>query len=309
MQKIRQEAEAALKRSADSMKRYADYNLRDAPKLVPGQKVWLDVSQYTTDRPSKKLGDKRLGPYPILEVYPNAVKLKLPHQIRIHPVVNISDVRPYQASTIPDQTTAPPPPVTVEGEEQYEVEKILNSRIWRRGLQYFIKWKGYPTESNTWEPASHLKHSPTLVCDFHRAHPQLPSPQSLSLATLSHSADPQPQCVFTDPVITREEWERTRHIPTKPIQFPTYQPKHHRNYGNNSTTKGKKPQRQSGQHEVWITEAAATQHDQLIKSPRARFPTSHATVPNWMIDSFVEQTTPSPEPESASHTHRPEYDA
>ncbi len=54
----------------------------------------------------------------------------------------------------------PPPPDLVNGEEQYEIEKVLDSRErkvrgktgepWRWTTDYFVKWKGYRPESNTW---------------------------------------------------------------------------------------------------------------------------------------------------------------
>jgi hypothetical protein len=36
----------------------------------------------------------------------------------------------------------------VEGEEEYEVEEILNARYFRRRLQYLVKWQGYGNEDN-----------------------------------------------------------------------------------------------------------------------------------------------------------------
>src|SRR5258708_11176663 len=45
-----------------------------------------------------------------------------------------------------------PPPELEEGEEEYEVEKILDHRKFSRGrkLQYLINWKGYPDSENQW---------------------------------------------------------------------------------------------------------------------------------------------------------------
>ena len=36
--------------------------------------------------------------------------------------------------------------------QEYEVEQILQ----QRGQQYLVKWKGYLTTKNTWEPREHL---------------------------------------------------------------------------------------------------------------------------------------------------------
>ena len=47
-----------------------------------------------------------------------------------------------------------PPAITVDGEEEWEVERILRKRIKGRQYQVLIKWKGYFTP--TWEPAAAL---------------------------------------------------------------------------------------------------------------------------------------------------------
>ncbi|CAJ0947736.1 unnamed protein product [Ranitomeya imitator] len=67
----------------------------------------------------------------------------------------------------------PPAPVLVEGELEYIVEKIWDSRVSRRKLQYLVKWKGYAQEDNSWVFASDV-HAPDLVRAFHVAHPGRP---------------------------------------------------------------------------------------------------------------------------------------
>jgi hypothetical protein len=72
-------------------------------------------------------------------------------------------------------TNTQPPPEIIEGEdEHYEVETILNARPTpnRRGIQYLVKWKGYPDSENTWIPASGMKHAMDLVHEYHRRHPR-----------------------------------------------------------------------------------------------------------------------------------------
>jgi len=51
--------------------------------------------------------------------------------MKIHPMfhVHVSLLEPYHISIIPGRTHKPPPPIVVDGEQEYEVEKILNSRI------------------------------------------------------------------------------------------------------------------------------------------------------------------------------------
>ena len=48
-------------------------------------------------------------------------------------------------------------------ENEYEVEKILDSRVTKNKKQYKVKWFGYPESEYTWEPIDHLKSCQKLV--------------------------------------------------------------------------------------------------------------------------------------------------
>ncbi|TFK57829.1 chromo domain-like protein, partial [Pluteus cervinus] len=54
-----------------------------------------------------------------------------------------------------------------EGEEEFEVEEVLGSRMYRRKLQYLVKWKGYGIEHNEWIPYQDM-HSDRLINEFHK---------------------------------------------------------------------------------------------------------------------------------------------
>jgi hypothetical protein len=51
---------------------------------------------------------------------------------------HVSLLKPYHASTIPGRIHDPPPPIEIDGEHEYEIEDILNSRIYNHQLQYFV---------------------------------------------------------------------------------------------------------------------------------------------------------------------------
>ena len=68
----------------------------------------------------------------------------------------------------------PPPPIVRDGIEEYEVEKILDSRIFRGKVEYLVRWKGYGVEEDEWCPVRDVQGSKQLVAEFHRTHPQAP---------------------------------------------------------------------------------------------------------------------------------------
>ena len=105
-----------------------------------------------------------------------AYRLGLPKTMRIHPVFHVMLLESYKQSDIPGRTCPPPPPVRIEGEIEYEVEAVLNSKIDKCNgvLQYLIRWKGCPDTDNTWEPASNVKNAAKLVEQFHKRYPHKP---------------------------------------------------------------------------------------------------------------------------------------
>lgn len=49
----------------------------------------------------------------------------------------------WKGNEVNGKLPPPPEPVEVEGEEEYEVEEILDSKVVGKGLRYLVKWKGY----------------------------------------------------------------------------------------------------------------------------------------------------------------------
>jgi len=68
----------------------------------------------------------------------------------LHPVFNVVKLSPAPDNLIVRRRRNPSPLLElVDGEEEYVVEKILNSRMFLRKLQYLVKWEGYGIEGNT----------------------------------------------------------------------------------------------------------------------------------------------------------------
>jgi hypothetical protein len=79
-------------------------------------------------------------------------RLELPTQWSIHPVFHIDLLTPYRETITHGANYQRPPPDLVDNEEEYEVETILDSRLFgrRKRLQYLVKWAGYPDSDNMW---------------------------------------------------------------------------------------------------------------------------------------------------------------
>ncbi|CAJ0936069.1 unnamed protein product [Ranitomeya imitator] len=107
----------------------------------------------------------------------------------------------------------PPAPVLVEGELEYIVEKILDSRVSRRRLQYLVKWKGYAQEDNSWVFASDV-HAPDLVRAFHVAHPGRPGGSDSQEGSYKSDVNSKPRkerTAFTKEQIRELEAEFAHH--------------------------------------------------------------------------------------------------
>jgi len=126
-----EKAKSAICKAQEDMTWYYNQKRTPAPMYKPGDRVYLDASDIKTTRPSPKLSHRRLGPFEIeRQVGPLAYHLKLPHGMRqLHPVFNVVKLSAAPEDPILGRTLqAPPPPIVVDREEEWEVEEILDSR-------------------------------------------------------------------------------------------------------------------------------------------------------------------------------------
>ncbi len=88
-------------------------------------------------------------------------------QWSIHDVFHIDLLTPYRETDIHGSNYSRPTPDLVDNEEEYEVEKILDTRQFGRGRkkQYLIKWKGYPDSDNEWVNHKDI-HAPEAIREF-----------------------------------------------------------------------------------------------------------------------------------------------
>jgi hypothetical protein len=131
------EAQAALAKLKDDMARYYNQQRTPAPKFVIGDKVFLEASDISTTRPTKDFAHQYLGPYPIVHpVDLHVYCLKLPKLMsHLHLVFHAGKLMPVPSDPIEGrQACLPRPPKIVGGEERYEVEEVIDSRMRGRKL-------------------------------------------------------------------------------------------------------------------------------------------------------------------------------
>jgi hypothetical protein len=108
---------------------YADQRRNPAPLFEQGDLVWLNTRNIRTRRPSRKLDHRKIGPFKVFEIIgSHAYRLELPDTIRIHNVFHVSLLSFANGDPYPGQYLPPPPPVEVDGEEEYEGDEILDSK-------------------------------------------------------------------------------------------------------------------------------------------------------------------------------------
>ena len=103
------------------------------------------------------------------------MRLAQPESIQVHPVFHVSLLEHAADKPFPGQRVERPLPVVVNGEEEYCVDEVLDSREygrWRK-LQYLLKWSGYDLQ--TWEAAENMNGLQALD-SFHVLYPGKPGP-------------------------------------------------------------------------------------------------------------------------------------
>ncbi|CCO33426.1 Retrotransposable element Tf2 155 kDa protein type 3 [Rhizoctonia solani AG-1 IB] len=139
------EIASALQQSKEQM-------TQGKPMEVPiifdvGELAWMDARNINLKTKSPKLTDQWLGPFKITKKKSDTMYcLGLPETMRVPNVFYgglLSKVKKDKTCKWENR----PPPITVDGEEEYIVEGIMDSRRHKKGKwEYLVKWKGYGPE-------------------------------------------------------------------------------------------------------------------------------------------------------------------
>ncbi|CDI82849.1 hypothetical protein EPH_0011410 [Eimeria praecox] len=155
-------------------KHYADTRRREVEYAV-GDKVWLSSKHLPPLNTCPKFEPRFRGPFAITERTGSvAYRLAFPPTYECHDVFHVSQL-------VPDRPRAPeeePQEAVVEGPrtrdaagnptDQYEVDYIMDQRGSGDEAYYLVKWRDFPEDQATWEPASHLEGCPALLHAWRR---------------------------------------------------------------------------------------------------------------------------------------------
>jgi hypothetical protein len=134
LDELHQELRKAIVSAQELYQRSADKHRLPPPDFKIGDRVFVKAQFFRTTRPSKKLAEKFLGPFEIIaQAGSLSWTLRLPESMRaVHPVFHVSMLEPCVPNIIPERIRPPPPPVTIDGEPEFEVSEILDSKIDKR---------------------------------------------------------------------------------------------------------------------------------------------------------------------------------
>ena len=139
---------------------------RVPPKFKIGDSVMIKSDHMNwpgVDLLGKHLKPPFIGPFKVkgFNSTKTAAKLEWDNpRIRVHPTQPVSRCQKYEADKCAyrkGNRPQPPSNLVDEEDEAYdEIEKIVGKKLIRGNIYYLIKWVGYHSRHNTWEPAHHL---------------------------------------------------------------------------------------------------------------------------------------------------------
>lgn len=178
---IMQQSQNRMSKATNAHRRPIDFDV--------GDKVWVSTKNWKTERPSRKLDHQMAGPFPIIAREGHSYRLQLPHSMKIHPVFSPDRLRRAADDPLPGQANEPPPPIIISGDQEWEVQEIIATRLHYGKLQYRAHWVGYD-EDLEWYPAVNFRNSPHLIRRFHLSNPDQPGPpRSLREWMTAHEND------------------------------------------------------------------------------------------------------------------------
>jgi len=147
MNKTLKFARESLAKTREQMMKQVNKHRKEVDYEIES-KMFLNERNIVTARSFKKLDDKMLDSFINLGPVDSSYKLELSESMRVHDVFHSDLLRSAADDSLPDQKNELSGSIVVNDEDEWEIDDILNSRRYRRRLQYRVKWNGYDNDLN-----------------------------------------------------------------------------------------------------------------------------------------------------------------
>ena len=162
-----EKAQARMESSTNQYRRPIDWKV--------GDQVYLSRRNLQVTQPSRKLANQWSGPFRILEQVGHAYRLQLPEGSKIHDVFSPDVLLKHPDTPLVGQENPKPSAEIINSEEEWEIDKILASKLIRNKLKYQVSWIGHDPDPE-WYVASSFIGSPHKLRAFHERFPDAAGP-------------------------------------------------------------------------------------------------------------------------------------
>src|ERR1700682_620155 len=180
------------------------------------EQVWLEGTNLKLPYDNRKLSPKRYGPFRVAaKILETSYQLDLPQSWKIHPVFHATLLTPYKETEVHGPNFIEPPPEIIEGEPEWEVEKILSERRYRNKKQYLIRGKNYSPAHDSWTDIADIS-APDAIKQYHESHQNLS--QHTTRTTKQKGGKATPRAYIRTTYVAEEK--TTTSLPTSMSSVP-----------------------------------------------------------------------------------------
>ena len=148
---------------------------RESPSWDVGDRVLVSTENF---KGYNKLKEKYIGPFKIVEKLNEVTyRVELPSKYRVHNVFHSSLLKTSNESdpeAFPNRSiinTQPPVVKSInDGEDEWEIEKLVAKRKRRNRIEYLVRWKGWSSEYDEWKTVDQLNNARRLMKEYDAKH-------------------------------------------------------------------------------------------------------------------------------------------